>query len=163
MKNLLFIACLCAVSFANAQAFKGKGDQKFQIGASFQEHGTGVNGTYDFGVGENISLGLSSTYVLGVDDHIDADFGDRFDIKARFNADLSSVIGIPELDIYPGLSFGLKNFGGHVGGRYFFSHGFGVYAEAGFPIARYDTGNLTPAEKLNNQFVFNVGASFNLN
>ncbi|WP_299777524.1 DUF6646 family protein [uncultured Formosa sp.] len=162
MKNLLLIACLCVVSFANAQAFRGNGDQKFQIGASFQDNGTGINGTYDVGVGENISFGVSSTYVLGVNDDLDADFGDRFDIKARFNANLSSVIGMDELDVYPGLSFSTKNFGGHVGARYFFTDGFGVYSEMSFPIAKYDSGNLTSAEKLNNQFVFNIGASFNL-
>lgn len=161
MKNLLYIACLCIVSYANAQAFKGKGDQKFQIGASFQNHGKGINGTYDYGVGENISLGLASTYVIAVDDDINADFGDRFDFKARFNANISSVIGISEFDLYPGLSFSLKNFGGHVGARYLFTDGFGVFAEAAFPIAKYDTGYLTAAEKLNNQFVFNLGASFN--
>ncbi|WP_066222405.1 DUF6646 family protein [Formosa haliotis] len=163
MKNILVIALLCVVSFANAQAFDGKGDMKFQIGPSFQNNGTGINGTYDFGVGDNISFGIASTYVLGVNDDIDANFNDRFDIKARFNANLSNVIGIgSQFDLYPGLSFSLRNFGGHVGARYFFTDGFGIYTEAGFPIAKYDTGHLTPAEKLNNQFVFNFGASFNL-
>ncbi|WP_435136285.1 DUF6646 family protein [Formosa sp. A9] len=161
-KQLLCIACLCFVAFAHAQAFKGKGDQKFQIGPSFQDGGTGITGSYDFGAGENISFGVTSTYVLGLADHIDADFGDRFDVKARFNANLCSVIGISEFDLYPGLSFSLKNFGAHVGARYFFSEGFGVFAEAGLPIAKYDTGHLSPAEELHNQFVFNFGASFNL-
>ncbi|CDF81054.1 conserved hypothetical protein [Formosa agariphila KMM 3901] len=162
MKNFLFIACLCVVSFANAQAFKGKGDQKFQIGASFQDNGTGITGTYDFGAGENISFGLASTYLLGVNDNLDANFEDRFDLKARFNANLSSVIGINEFDIYPGLNFSLKNFGAHVGARYFFSEGFGIYSEINFPIARYNTDNLSLEEELNNQFVFNIGASFNI-
>ncbi|MHA7942625.1 DUF6646 family protein [Formosa sp. 3Alg 14/1] len=162
MKNLFIIACLCVVSFANAQAFKGKGDQKFQIGASFQDNGTGITGTYDLGMGENISFGVATTYLLGVNNNLDADFGERFDIKARFNANLSSVIGIDELDVYPGLNFSLNNFGAHVGARYFFSEGFGVYSEINFPIAKYDTGYLTSEEKLNNQFVFNIGASFNL-
>lgn len=162
MKHVLTIAFLFIVTFANAQAFSGKGDQKFQIGASFQNNGNGITGSYDFGVGENISFGFTSTYVLGVNEDINAEFEDRFDIKARFNANLSSVIGMSEFDLYPGLSFSLRNFGAHVGARYFFTSGFGVFAEAGLPIAKYDTGHLTPAEELNNQFVFNLGASFNL-
>jgi hypothetical protein len=48
-----------------------------------------------------------------------------------------------------------------LGVRYFFSEGFGVYTEAGIPIARYDS-NIQGFEELNNQFVFQIGASFNL-
>jgi len=62
------------------------------------------------------------------------------------------------MDVYPGLDLGLKNFGAHLGFRYFFTQGFGVYTEAGLPIAKYDTN----AIDYNNQFTFNIGASFNL-
>jgi hypothetical protein len=65
------------------------------------------------------------------------------------------------MDVYPGLDLGLLNFGAHLGFRYFFTEGFGLYSEAGIPLAKYDT---TPSgfDYLNNQFVFNIGASFNL-
>ena len=66
------------------------------------------------------------------------------------------------IDIYPGLNLGLKNFGGHLGTRYFFSDGFGLFAEASVPFAKYKNGDLTPAEELHNQFVFSFGATFNL-
>ena len=66
MKNLIIVITLLSVSLVNAQAYKGKGDNKFQVGANFQNNATGLNVSYDFGVGENISLGLSSTYALGV-------------------------------------------------------------------------------------------------
>jgi hypothetical protein len=65
------------------------------------------------------------------------------------------------MDIYPGLNLGLRNFGAHLGVRYFFSEGFGVYTEAGIPIARYDR-NIQGFDEYNNQFVFQIGASFNL-
>ncbi|WP_299337686.1 DUF6646 family protein [uncultured Psychroserpens sp.] len=163
MKKLLLIIALVSVSLVNAQAYKGKGDTKFQVGANLQENATGLNVSYDFGVGENISLGISSTYALGVKSELDADFGDRFDIRARFNANLGNVINIDEnFDLYPGLSFGLKNFGGHLGARYFFTDGFGIYTELNAPFAKYDTGTLTPAEKLHNQFTVSLGATFNL-
>jgi hypothetical protein len=163
MKNIIIVALLLSVSLVNAQAFKGKGDNKFQVGANIQNGASGLNLSYDFGVGENISLGLSSVYALGVDKDIDAKFGDRFDVKARFNANLGNVVNIDEnFDIYPGLNFSLKNFGGHLGMRYFFSSGFGVFTEFNTPFAKYNSDVLTPAEKIHNQFTVNFGATFNL-
>jgi outer membrane protein G len=119
--------------------------------------------SYDYGIGENISLGLSSTYLLGVDEKLDPDFGDRIDIRARFNANIGNVLAIDEnFDLYPGLSFGLKNFGGHIGARYLFTTGFGIYTELNAPLASYDSDSLSPVEKLHNQFTINFGATFNL-
>jgi hypothetical protein len=162
MKNIIVIVALLAFSFGNAQAFIGKGDSKFQVGANIQNNGSGINASYDIGVGENISLGVSSTYLLGVESALDAKFEDRFDVKARFNANIGNVLKIDEnFDFYPGLNFSLKNFGGHVGARYFFTTGFGIYTEANFPLAKYST-DLSPAEELHNQFTLNLGVSFNL-
>lgn len=163
MKKLILLLTIFTVSLVNSQAYKGKGDSKFQVGANLQDNATGLNTSYDVGVGENISLGLSSTYALGVEKALDAKFGDRFDIRARFNANLGNVINIDDnLDVYPGLSFGLKNFGGHLGVRYFFTDGFGLYTELNTPFAKYKTDKLKPAEKLHNQFTVSIGASFNL-
>jgi len=163
MKKLIVVLTFLSVSFVNAQAYQGKGDNKFQVGANFQDKATGLNVSYDFGVGENISLGFSSTYALGIDDKLNADFADRFDIKARFNANLGNVVNIDEnFDIYPGLNFGLKNFGGHLGMRYFFSDGFGIYSEFNVPLAKYNSDTLKPAEKIHNQFTVSFGATFNL-
>lgn len=165
MKKLILLAILLiSVTFVNAQAFIGKGDNKFQVGANFQDGGSGLNVSYDYGVGENISLGISSTYVLGIDNAItDAEFDNRFDVRARFNANLGNVINVDQnFDVYPGLSFGLKNFGGHLGMRYFFSDGFGLYSEFNVPFAKYKSGDLTAAETLHNQFTVNLGMVFNL-
>ncbi|AJR02749.1 DUF6646 family protein [Siansivirga zeaxanthinifaciens] len=163
MKKLFFIIAILSVSLSFSQAFTGSGDNKFQVGANFQDGGTGLFVSYDFGIGENISLGLSSNYVLGLDNNIDANFDHRFDLRARFNANLGNVINIDEnFDIYPGLSVGLKNFGGHLGARYFFTDGFGIFTELNTPFAKYKTEDLTPQEELHNQFSLNIGAVFNL-
>lgn len=163
MKKIFLIIAIVSVSFVNAQVFEGKGDQKFQIGANFQDEATGINLTFDYGLGDNISVGVSSSYALGIDDRLDADFGDRFDLKARFNANLGNVINIDEnFDFYPGLSLSLKNFGGHIGARYFFSEGFGVYTEAAFPLAKYDDDKTDISYYIYNQFTINIGASFNI-
>lgn len=162
-KITLALIAIISISFVNAQAFKGQGDQKFQVAANIQDEATGVNISYDYGLGQNISVGFSSSYALGVSDFLDADFGDRFDLKARFNANLGNVINIDEnFDFYPGLSLSLKNFGGHVGARYFFTEGFGIFTEANFPLAKYDENKLDPANFIHNQFTLNIGASFNL-
>lgn len=161
-KVITFIIVLVTVSIS-AQTFAGKNDSKFQVGANIQNNATGLNISYDYGLGENFSVGISSTYALGVRKEFDAKFGDRFDIRARFNANLGSILNVDEnFDVYPGLSLGLKNFGGHLGARYFFGQGFGLYTEFGFPLAKYDTSNLTVAEKIHNQIYVNLGTVFNI-
>jgi hypothetical protein len=63
---------------------------KGQVGLNLQD-GTGIFLSSDFGIGENMSLGLTANYLLSVNE--DAlgnipDFGQRVDLKARFNANL---------------------------------------------------------------------------
>ncbi len=165
MRNLLLVMLFALTAASvNAQAFEGTGDQKMQIGANFQDRGTGIVVNYDYGLGENFSIGVASSYVLDVEENVSTDFDQRIDLKARFNANLGNVFQLGDnVDIYPGLDLGLKNFGGHLGFRYFFTDGFGIYSEFATPFAKYKTDNLTAAEKLHNQFVFSIGASFNLN
>ncbi|GAA6767686.1 DUF6646 family protein [Flavobacterium johnsoniae] len=175
-KVIITLLFLVSFGFIQAQeAFTGKGDIRVNVGANLQDGGSGIQGSVDFGLGENFSFGFVANYLLGVDNfngfyHNDPtpyhdykpEFKDRFDAKARINANLSSVIGVKQLDVYPGLSLGLRNFGGHVGGRYFFTDGFGVFTELGFPIAKYSTEK-DVFDHLNNQVTFSLGASFKLN
>ena len=165
MKKFITLSLLLAVGFVNAQAFKGKGDVKFDVGANIQNGGSGIGISSDFGLGENMSYGFVASYLLSTssdDLGNKPEFGDRIDAKFRFNANLGNVFQLDKkMDIYPGLDLGLRNFGAHLGFRYFFTEGFGIFTEAGIPIASYKT-NPIGFDKLNNQFVFNIGASFNL-
>ena len=164
MKKIITLVVLLSFSLTNAQAYKGKGDIKGQVGANIQSGGTGIFVSSDFGIGENMSYGFTANYLLSTNTILDIKpkFEDRFDLKARFNANLGNVFKLDKaMDIYPGLDLGLRNFGAHLGLRYFFTEGFGVFAEAGTPIARY-ASNIDGFKNLNNQFVFNIGASFNL-
>jgi hypothetical protein len=165
MKRTITLLLLSFVGIINGQAFKGNGDIKGQVGLNVQDGGTGLFLSTDFGVGTNISLGLTANYLLSVYENTLGeipDFGNRVDIKARFNANIGDVLKMdPKMDFYPGLDIGLHNLGGHVGFRYFFTDGFGIFGEAGTPIAKYDK-TTTGFDRLNNQFVFNIGASFNL-
>lgn len=160
MKKIFTIVLLGAICMVNAQAFKGKGDTKLNIGMTIQNGGTGILASSDFGLGENFSIGILGSYLLGGNDINNVDVEYRFDAKARFNANLGSVLNIsPKFDVYPGLNLGLKNFGGHLGVRYFFSDGFGIFTEFSAPFAKYDAD---AASKYNNGTSFNIGASFNL-
>lgn len=161
MKKIITLLLLVSFGLSNAQAFKGKGDKKINVGAAFQEQGTGIEASIDFGIAENLSFGFATSYVLGVPDSNleNENFDDRYDARVRISANLGSAFKLDsKIDIYPGLDLSLKNFGGHVGVRYFFSDGFGVFSEAVFPIAKYDT----EAAGYNNQFTVNFGFSFNI-
>jgi hypothetical protein len=165
MKKIITLAFLVTFGIVQAQqAFRGKGDAKFNVGANIQDGGTGIQISSDFGLGENLSYGFVGSYLLGVTEVLGEkpEFKDRIDAKFRINANLGSVLKVDEkFDLYPGLNLGLKNFGAHLGARYFFTEGFGVYTEAGFPIAKYNQ-NSNGFDYLNNQFTFNIGASFNM-
>ncbi len=166
MKKIITGVLLMTIGLISAQsnAFKGKGDTKFQVGANFQSGGTGISASLDYGLGETFSIGAQAGYLLGAKEIVllgKPSFTDRFDIKARFNANLGSVLKLPEnVDVYPGLNLGLKNFGGHLGARYFFDKGFGLFSEINFPIAKYGVKSDYPY--LNNQFAFLFGVSFDL-
>jgi len=164
MKKIITILAIAIVSLVNAQAYKGKGDIKMQVGANIQDGGTGINLSADFGLGENMSYGFVASYLLEVQEvlGVKPKFEDRADVKVRFNANLGNVIGLDKkMDLYPGLNLGTRNFGAHLGFRYFFTDGFGLYTEAGIPIAKYDS-NIQGFDEYNNQFVFQIGACFNL-
>ena len=164
MKKISTIVAVVMVTLTNAQAYKGKGDIKAQVGMNIQDDGTGINVSADFGIGENMSYGFVASYLLSVDEVAGdkPNFDDRADLKVRFNANLGNVFKLDKaMDIYPGLNLGTRNFGAHLGFRYFFTDGFGLYSEAGFPLAKYDS-NVQGFDEYNNQFVFQIGASFNL-
>jgi hypothetical protein len=164
MKKILLVVCILATfQLSNAQAYKGKGDTKFQVGANFQDGGAGITSTFDLGIGENMSFGAVAAYLLNAKEIAGskARFEDRADIKARFNANIGTVLGLDsKMDVYPGLDLGTRNFGTHLGFRYFFSEGFGLYSEVFAPLARYDS-DVNGFEHYNNQLVFTFGASFN--
>lgn len=166
MKKFLVSAMILAVGLVSAQttAYKGDGDIKVNLGANIQDGGTGIVTSLDYGIGESFSIGAQAGYLLGVKEiaGVKPEFGDRFDVKLRLNANLGSVLKLPSnVDVYPGLNIGLKNFGAHLGARYFFDKGFGLFTEMQFPIAKYDD-KAKLFRNLNNQFAVNVGVSFDI-
>lgn len=135
MKKSLFTALFIAgFSFVNAQAYTGKGDQKLNFGLNAWGYGTGITGTYDYGINDLLSVGAGlnvyfSNYKNDNKDNNLFAFG-------RVNFHLNKALDLPEkLDLYPGIDLGVvgKEFGigAHLGARYFFTQKFGVFAEFG--------------------------------
>ncbi|WP_294314184.1 DUF6646 family protein [uncultured Chryseobacterium sp.] len=133
MKKLFFMLILIfAGTAADAQAWTGKGDQKINAGLSAWGYGTGITGTYDYGLNSLISVGA------GLNVYFDKDSNDENRVFAfgRVNFHLKNALQLPEkLDIYPGVDVGVvgRNFGlgAHIGARYFFTERIGVFAEVG--------------------------------
>ncbi|MDR2122565.1 MAG: hypothetical protein LBP34_05505 [Flavobacteriaceae bacterium] len=130
MKKLLFIlSFLGIISFTNAQVFTGANDQKLQFGISAFGYGTGITGSYDYGLADWFSIGA------GADLYWSDDY-DNFFIFGRANFHLGNVLDLPDnMDLYPGLNVGGRNgglgIGAHLGYRYFFSDKFGAFVEIG--------------------------------
>lgn len=135
MKKLVFMFMLIFWGVAaNAQAWTGKGDQKVQLGFNAWGYGTGVTGTYDYGLNKLISVGAGMNAYFG--GYKDNDKDNRVFIFGRLNFHLREALDLPEkLDIYPGVNLGVlgKDFGigAHIGARYFFTEKIGVFAEVG--------------------------------
>jgi hypothetical protein len=168
MKKIFASAMIFTVGLVMAQtdAYKGEGDVKVNLGANLQDGGTGIISSVDYGLGESFSIGAQAGYLLGVKE-IGGEipkFGDRFDLKVRLNANLGSVLKLPSnVDVYPGLNLGLKNFGGHLGARYFFDKGFGLYTstfEGSFKTLPKLAFNLTFKSNLSPNFGISPPISF---
>lgn len=165
MKKIITLLALVSVSLLSAQAYKGAGDLKLDVGTSLQKDGRAIRAAADLGFAQNISFGFAASYILNSDINIlgaEPKFADRIDAKIRLNANIGDVLKLDsKLDVYPGLNFSFKNLGAHLGARYFFTDGFGVHAETGFPIAKYNN-NPVGFEYFNNQFTLNFGITFNM-
>ncbi len=125
---------MLAGTFVNAQAWTGKGDQKINAGLSAWGYGTGITGTYDYGLNKLISVGAGLNIYF--DNYKDNDDKNRAFVFGRINFHLKDALQLPEkLDIYPGADVGVvgSNFGlgAHIGARYFFTERIGVFAEVG--------------------------------
>lgn len=135
MKKLIFLCTLfLAGSMAYAQAWGGKGDQKVQVGFNGYGYGTGITGTYDYGLGDILSVGAGANIYF--DGYKDNNEDNNFFVFGRLNAHLQKPLNLPSnWDIYPGIDLGIlgKDFGigAHVGVRYYFNQNVGIYLEAG--------------------------------
>ncbi|MDO5617017.1 MAG: hypothetical protein Q4G16_12545 [Cruoricaptor ignavus] len=135
MKKLFVaFAMLFIGSAISAQAWTGKGDQKAQVGLSAWGYGTGITGTYDYGLGKIVSIGAgANVYFSGYKDN---NKDNNLFFFGRVGFHLQEPLNLPsQWDIYPGVNLGLLGsdfgIGAHLGVRYFFNNNIGVYGEFG--------------------------------
>lgn len=135
MKKLILMFMLIFTGIiTNAQAWTGKGDQKINAGLSAWGYGTGITGTYDYGLNGLISVGAGLNFYF--DNYKNNNSDNRVFAFGRVNFHLKEALQLPEkLDLYPGVDVGVvgRNFGlgAHIGARYFFTERIGVFAEVG--------------------------------
>lgn len=129
-KSILILVMSMLTSLGFAQAWNGQGDQKVQVGMSAWGYGTGLSGTYEYGISDAISLGAGANFYFSKNQ------SEGFFLFGKGSYHLQDVLNLPdEWDIYPGLNIGLLGntfgLGAHVGARYFFSPKLGAFVELG--------------------------------
>lgn len=135
MKKLLLLATALVFSqSAYSQAWNGRNSQNVQIGLSAWGNGTGITGTYDYGITDAISIGAGANIYF--DGYKDDNKDNNFFVFGRANYHLQDVLSLPDQwDIYPGVDVGVLGntfgFGAHIGARYFFTDKLGAFVELG--------------------------------
>lgn len=136
MKKLVLVFSMLFLGggILSAQAWNGKGDQKLQVGFNGWGYGTGITASYDYGLGNIVSLGAGANFYF--DGYKDNNEDNNVFVFGRLGFHLQEPLNLPEQwDIYPGVNLGLlgKDFGigAHVGVRYFFNKNVGIYGEFG--------------------------------
>ena len=129
MKKVLLTIGLFAGSLTFAQAWTGAGDQKINGGLSIWGFGTGIAGSYDYGISNLLSVGAGANVYFNSTDDNPFIFG-------RVGFHLQQTLELPSnFDVYPGVNLGVagSNFGLGVflGARYFFNNNWGAFVEAG--------------------------------
>lgn len=113
-----------------AQSYDGKGEKKFNIGYDMYGFGTGVKGTFDYGLNDLFSVGGGASVFFD-------DGENDYYIFARTNVHLGIVFDLPcKFDMYPGLEIGYLSsekigVSGYLGLQYFITKKVGLFAEIG--------------------------------
>jgi hypothetical protein len=130
-KSILLVIFLIGALSMSAQNFSGSGDQKLQAGFNFYGHGTGIKATYDYGLGDQFSIGVGGVF------YNSGDYDSKFFVFGRADYHFAEPINLPEQwDTYLGVELGLVGdgefgLGGHLGARYALSDTFSIFVEAG--------------------------------
>ena len=128
---LLFVCLLCIPRSAQAQAWDGEGDIKVYAGYANVGGRSGIELGSDYALSDYVSVGGQLTYV-NVKDYDEGHYRDLmgYDFSLTGNYHWAEVLKLPSvLDIYSGVSVGLRTAGLQAGVRYNFSETFGLYGQ----------------------------------
>ena len=128
---LLFVCLLCVSRSVQAQAWDGEGDVKAYAGYTNVGRKSGFELGTDYALSDFVSLGGQITYVF-VKKHDDENnnFLLGYDLSLMGNYHWAELLKLPSiLDIYTGVSVGLRTGSLQAGVRYNFSETFGIYGQ----------------------------------
>lgn len=129
--NLVVACCsffLLNIQQIKSQAFVNFGDKKIHVGFRGFGNGTGVMGSFDYGINNWFSLGSGADFYFKGDSDVCV-FG-------RANFHLGEFLNLnSNMDLYPGIDLGImkEKFQPYIrlGFRYFFSEKVGAFIELG--------------------------------
>ncbi len=132
VKKVFFFVLIFTSTMFFSQAYNGQGDKKLSIGLSAFGYGTGITGTFDYGLSELISIGAGSEFYFDKENNSN----DNLFLFGRLNVHLGKTLNLSEeMDLYSGVNLGFRSdefgLGAHLGFRYFFSDNLGAFIEVG--------------------------------
>lgn len=146
---------------ASAQAFDGEDDNKVSVGYINAVGCSGVTLGYDRGMNDYLSLGCYLSMVEKGGKHDDSGGLERCDLYFAGNYHFQELLKLPSpLDIYSGVSVGLRAVGVQGGVRYNFGEVVGIYAEARQNLLNTLKGSGDSANYYYKDFCFSVGFTF---
>jgi outer membrane immunogenic protein len=167
MKKLSIIILLTAFTAltVNSQSPLGKGNHQLNAGVGFSGWGIPVYVGFDFGVHQDITLGLEGSFRSYNQNFTGTKYNSSiFGLSGNGNYHFNTILEIPsEWDFYAGINIGYfiwtspsgypgngssgLGLGAQIGGRYFFSRNFGLNLEVG-------GGNAFSGGKLGITYIF---------
>lgn len=149
MKHLLVISSLFISLTSFSQSMLGKGGSQLNAGVGLSSWGLPVYIGFDYGVHEDVSLGMELSYRSYNERYNNYHYKNTiWGISGNANYHFNTIFKIPQnWDIYAGLNIGFYiwdtddnylgnhssglGIGGQVGIRYYFSDRFGLNLEGG--------------------------------
>jgi outer membrane immunogenic protein len=147
--NIILLLSVITVLAVNAQSPLGKGNQQLNAGVGFSGWGIPLYIGVDFGVHQDITLGLEGSFRSYNQNFTGTDYNSSIiGLSGNGNYHFNTILDIPSnWDFYAGLNIGYffwsspsgypgngssgLGLGAQIGGRYFFSKNFGLNLEFG--------------------------------
>lgn len=145
----------------SAQAFDGDDDEKVLAGYINAGGCSGFTLGYDRGLNDYLSLGCFLSIVEKGGKHDDSGGLERCDLYFAGNYHFQELLKLPSpLDIYTGVSLGLRAAGVQGGVRYNFGEVVGIYAEARQNLLNTIKSSGDGANYYYKDFCFSAGFTF---
>jgi hypothetical protein len=150
MKKIILLGLLLFTVNLFSQAWDEDFDNKYSVGISFQDKGTGAEIGYDMGISKHLSMGCVFGYVFQTDelpavydywgqninDGNNAESFEKINMAISLDLHLTPFFKMngESIDMYVGASGGSNGVGAEAGFKYFFTENLGLYLKGYYPI-----------------------------